>query len=74
VTFTNAAVTADAHTGTIADPTWSATPIELISGRDSGHFFGGADPLGPGVGAVPGALGADGRSFTVTWQRSVTPP
>ena len=74
VTFTNAAVTADAHTGTIADPTWSATPIELISGRDSGHFFGGGDPLGPGVGAVPGALGADGRSFTVTWQRSVAPP
>jgi hypothetical protein len=39
-----------------------------------GPFFGGSDPLGPGVGAVPRALGADGRSFTVTWQRSVTPP
>jgi hypothetical protein len=74
VTFTNAAVTADAHTGTIADATWSATPIELISRGGGSPFFGGRDPLGPGVGAVPGALGADGRSFTVTWQRSVTPP
>jgi hypothetical protein len=74
VTFANAAVTADAHTGTIADPTWSATPIELISRGGGSAFFGQGDPLGPGVGAVPGALGADGRSFTVTWQRSVTPP
>jgi hypothetical protein len=74
VSFTNAAVTADAHTGTIGDPTWSATPIELISRGGGSPFFGGNDPLGPGVGAVPGALGADGRSFTVTWQRSVTPP
>jgi hypothetical protein len=74
VTFANAAATADAHTGTIADPTWSATPIELISRGAGSPFFGGSDPLGPGVGAVPGALGADGRSFTVTWQRSVTPP
>jgi peptidase A4-like protein len=74
VTFTNAALTGNAHTGTIADPTWSANPIELISSGQGSPFFGGSDPLGPGVGAVPGALGADGRSFTVTWQRSVTPP
>jgi hypothetical protein len=73
VTFSKGALTGNGHTGTIDDPTWTATPIELIGDGGGDRFFGGGDPLGPGVGAVPGALGADGRSFTVAWQRSVSP-
>ena len=29
--------------------------------------------LGPGVGAVPGDVAGDGRSFSVSWARNLTP-
>jgi hypothetical protein len=74
VTFTNAAAIDNGHPGTISDPTWVASPIELISSSSGGRFFGRGDVLGPGVGAVPGDLSADGRSFAVSWQQDVTPP
>lgn len=75
VDFSQAALTGNGHTGTVADPAWTVTPIELIAGGGrGGRFFDRGDPLGPGVGAVPGELGSDGRSFTITWSRSVTPP
>jgi hypothetical protein len=74
VTFTNAAAIADGHPGTISDPAWTADPIELIADGGGGRFFGRGDVLGPGVGAVPGGLSADGRSFSVAWQQNVTPP
>jgi hypothetical protein len=75
VTFSSAALTGNAHTGIPVDPAWTLAPVELISGGSGGgRFFDRGDPLGPGVGAVPGDIGADGRSFAVTWQRSVTPP
>lgn len=73
VSFSSAALTGSAHTGTLTDPAWTMNPIELISGGGGGLFDRG-DPLGPGVGAVPGVLGPDGRSFAVAWQQSVTPP
>lgn len=74
VTFTQAAAIGNDRPGTISDPTWAATPIELITGGGDGRFFGRGDVLGPGVGAVPGDLSADGRSFTVTWAQDLTPP
>jgi hypothetical protein len=74
VTFTNAAAIADGHPGTISDPAWTADPIELVANGGGGRFFGPGDVLGPGVGAVPGGLSADGRSFSVAWQQNVTPP
>jgi Peptidase A4 family len=55
VTFTKAAASANAVSGTIADPTWLATPVQLITDESAG--------------AVPGALSADGRSFKISWQR-----
>ena len=73
VTFTNIAATGNAHPGTLTDSTWVATPIELITGSDQGRLLGDVDPLGPGVGAVPGAVSADGRSFAVTWQQGLQP-
>jgi hypothetical protein len=74
VTFTNAAAIANGHPGTIADPTWDAEPVELISNGGGGRFFGSGDVLGSGVGAVPGVVTTDGRSFSVAWQQNVTPP
>jgi hypothetical protein len=71
VTFTKAAAIGNAHPGTINDGAWAASPIELVSkGADGGPFFG-TDTFGPGVGAVPGDVSADGRTFSVSWQRNV---
>src|SRR3954452_10728343 len=75
VTFTNVAATANDHPGTLADATWAATPIELITrASDSASFGGIEDTFGPGVGAVPGDVSADGRTFSVGWQRNVAMP
>jgi hypothetical protein len=76
VTFSKAAAVANGHAGTITDlptSTWGVSPIELIA---PGTALGGGidDVLGPGVGAVPGGVSADGRSFPVSWQRGLTPP
>jgi hypothetical protein len=74
VTFSAIAATGNAHPGTLSDTTWTATPIELIADDDNGSLFDAGDPLGPGVGAVPGPVSADGRSFAVSWQRGLQPP
>lgn len=74
VTFTKAAAIDTGHPGTISDPTWTAAPIELIADGNGGQFFGRGDILGPGVGAVPSELTTDGRSFSIAWQKNLTPP
>lgn len=74
VAFTKAAAIGNDHPGTISDPTWSAVPIQLVTSSSGGRFFDRGDVLGPGVGAVPGELSADGRSFTVSWAQNLTPP
>jgi hypothetical protein len=71
VTFQNAALIANDHPGTLVDPTWLPTPIELITDTKGNALFGSSDVLGPGVGAVPGGLSADGRSFSVSWQQNL---
>jgi Peptidase A4 family len=73
VTFSNIAAIGNAHPGTLTDATWTASPIELISSGGSGRFFGLGDPLGDGVGALPGDASSDGRAFSVSWQRNLTP-
>jgi hypothetical protein len=73
VTFTSIAATGNSHPGTLSDATWAATPIELITDENNGRAFDNADPLDSGVGAVPGALSADGRSFAVSWQQDLQP-
>jgi len=73
VRFTNAAAIGNEHAGTITDPTWVLSPIELITDGASSGFFDTGDVLGSGVGAVPGSVSADGRSFGVAWQRNLTP-
>jgi peptidase A4-like protein len=60
VTFSNATATANEVSGTITDPAWLATPVRLVPDETAG-----------GSGAVPGPLAADGRSFSISWQRPV---
>lgn len=74
VTFSKAAAIANEHPGTILDPTWTADPIELIADDSRSGVFSQNDVLGPGVGAVPADVTSDGRSFSVSWKRNLTPP
>jgi hypothetical protein len=73
VTFSNIAAIGNAHPGTLTDAAWTSTALELISSGSIGRFFGLGDPLGDGVGALPGDASSDGRTFSVSWQRSLTP-
>jgi Peptidase A4 family len=71
VSFTGATTTTTAGlAGTISNPAWDATPIQLLTG---GGGFGRFAAQTDGSGAVPGSLSADGSSFDVTWQQTVTP-
>lgn len=72
VTFAKIAAIGNAHPGTLTDTAWMPTAIELIPDGNVGLFFGLGDPLGDGVGAVPGELSSDGRAFSVSWQRNLT--
>jgi hypothetical protein len=72
VAFTGIATIGNAHPGTLTDPLWRISPIELIANGRADALFGG-DVLGPGVGAVPGAVTADGRGFAVAWARNLAP-
>jgi hypothetical protein len=72
VTFKNAAAIADDHPGTIVDGSWDTAPIELVAGGTSNGFFGAADATS-GIGAVPGGVTADGRGFSVSWAKNLTP-
>jgi len=74
VTFTNAAAIGNDHPGTILDGAWTPDPIELIADDSGSGGFSQGDILGPGVGAVPADVTADGRSFSVSWQHHLTPP
>ena len=60
--------------GTLTDAAWTPTAIELISsGSDRPVLRARATSLGDGVGALPGDASSDGRTFSVSWQRNLTP-
>jgi hypothetical protein len=71
VTFGNIAAIGNAHPGTLTDAAWTASAIELISTGSADRFFGAGDPLGDGVGALPGDASADGRTFSVSWRHNL---
>jgi hypothetical protein len=71
VTFRSIAAIGNAHPGTLTDPAWTSTAIELISDGSTARLFGLGDPLGDGVGALPGDASTDGRTFSVSWQRNL---
>jgi Peptidase A4 family len=64
LSFTRASTTADAHTGAIADPGWTATMIQLVANADSPFISNGQTSTG----AFPSALSTDGTSFRIDWQ------
>jgi hypothetical protein len=68
VDFTHSSATVKGHKGRISDPTWTATTIEL-----HGDLANAGQPSQAGANAIPGAIGADGGSFAVTWQQLVPP-
>jgi hypothetical protein len=65
---------ANGNTGTLTDSDWTVTPIQLVPGPtfspDLGSGFsttgGKTKALSP-AGAAPGAVSADGSSFSVQW-------
>ena len=67
VDFTNATATANGHTGTISDPSWTAQPIALGSDGTYDVGYGSSQNT---AGASPSSLSSDGSSFSVTWQQS----
>jgi len=72
VNFTDATTTAGGHTGSISDPAWKATAIELSgSGDDFGHqrFF--ESPVS-GATATPSTLDTTGDSFSVSYASAST--
>lgn len=72
VTFTKAAAIANGHPGTILDPTWTASAIELITGDQQSGLFQDLFTDETGTGAVPGDVTADGRGFSVSFARNLT--
>ena len=76
VTFSRIATIGNGHPGTLTDPTWSATPIQLVPhanggfypGHDRG-FFSQSSTAGT---ALPAGLTPDGRAFTLSWTASAS--
>jgi hypothetical protein len=67
VQFTSATATATGHTGTIADPNWTAQAVQL-GGDGATDVNYGADQ--GSAGAAPSSLSSDGSSFSVSVQGS----
>jgi hypothetical protein len=70
VTFTRTFARGNSVSGTISDPTWTATALQLVP-RGTHRVFGDRnDPTGVSgaAGAVPSPLVPDGSGFTITWK------
>jgi hypothetical protein len=58
VTMSRIATIGSSHPGTITDPAWEATAVQLVPDSSSSST----------AGATPGAVSGDGRSFQVVYQ------
>lgn len=63
------ATTVTGQQGTVSDPAWTQTRIDLRQSAGGGRFGVAA----AGASASPSALSADGSSFGVSWMSSSTP-
>ena len=70
VAFGKATATAGSHTGTISDPAWTATAIEL---QEAGFFRSSFGSDAPPAGALPSSLSADGSAFGISWLQTSQP-
>jgi hypothetical protein len=71
VLFSSATATAGTHTGTISDPEWSATELELQQSSFTGLAEGAdthATPSRALILATPSTLTASDGGFSVGWQ------
>ena len=75
-TFTAAFATADGHTGSISDPSWSAAQVQLTPASNfsdpsaGGSFSPAGSPVGSqssSGGASTASVSADGTSFSVSY-------
>jgi hypothetical protein len=67
VSFARAAATGDGHAGTLSDPAWQATPLELAELGPDGVDPGLTAVQSAASGATSGPLSADGRGFAIAW-------
>jgi hypothetical protein len=75
VSFSRTAAMGNSVGGTITNPSWTTSAIQLVPGGSSGFFPGPnrfASDASSTAGAAPGQVSADGKSFTVTWQPNAT--
>jgi hypothetical protein len=71
VSFTNASATSsDGHTGTISDPSWSATAVALQPGVGGAYGPQYTSAAVSSAGASPSSLTSNGSAFAVSWAAS----
>ncbi len=69
MSFSKAAAIGNGHPGTISDTTWSPSQVVLAPNPGAQTAFG---VIANTHGAVPSVTSADGRSFSVSWQRAAS--
>jgi Peptidase A4 family len=67
VKFSHASATGNGHTGTISDPAWTATAIQLET-YGGGRGFGRYASQLTAAEALPSSLTGSGTAFSVTWK------
>lgn len=63
INFSKSLAIADGHTGTISDPLWTSTAIQLQSAADFGPFASASSAAQ----AAPTGLSSDGSAFSVSY-------
>jgi hypothetical protein len=71
--FTASSVTGNGHVGTISDPAWAASAVNL-QGTSGGLFRGRFASTMPAANATPSPLSSDGSSFSVAWSQPTSTP
>jgi hypothetical protein len=70
VTFSKVATIGSGHPGTLTDPTWTNTPIQLVPRTGFGFFPGserGVIQTGSAAGTTLPQTTADGRGYSISW-------
>lgn len=70
LSFSRASVTGNGHIGTISDPAWSQTAVELVSEADVTFVDSSGRPST--TGALPSDLSPDGSAFRIDWQAAIS--
>jgi hypothetical protein len=69
VTFSRIATTGSSHPGTITDPAWSVSQLQLVPSDGARSFFSRSDTTSS-AGANPAQIDPEGRTFSVAWTPS----